>query len=122
MSSRRQVVNLYSMLIHGIQMFKAPKMSTIGAVIFMIATTIIVTLISSPLSYHIALAQGNVTQGAEKTVNQTEEAAGNTDQGIQGAINTTGQFVGNVSETIAENPVVTNATEETQEFFAESAK
>jgi hypothetical protein len=110
------------MLIHGILMFKALMMSTIGAVIFMIATTIIVTLISSPLSYHIALAQGNVTQGAEKTVNQTEAAAGNTEKGIQGAINATGQFVGNVSETIAENPVVTNATEETQEFFAESAK
>ena len=75
MSSRRQVVNLYSMLIHGILMFKAPMMSTIGAVIFMIATTIIVTLISSPLSYHIALAQGNVTQGAEKTVNQTEASS-----------------------------------------------
>jgi hypothetical protein len=103
-------------------MFKATQRSTIGVIIFIITTTIIVTLRSSPLSYHIALAQGNVTQGAEKTVNQTEAAAGNTAQGVQGAINATGQFVGNVSETIAENPVVANATEETQEFFAESAK
>ena len=89
----------------------------------MIATTIIVTLISSPLSYHIALAQGNVTQGAEKTVNQTEGSSlAILNRGYKECINATGQFVGNVSETIAENPVVTNATEETQEFFAESAK
>ena len=103
-------------------MFKATQRSTIGVIIFIITTTIIVTLISSPLSSHTARGQGNVTQGAEKTVNQTEATAGNTAQGVQGAINATGQFVGNVSETIAENPVVTNATEETQEFFAESAK
>jgi hypothetical protein len=43
-------------------------------------------------------------------------------QGAQQAINDTGQFVGNVSETIAENPVVGNATQETQEFFAEKSK
>jgi hypothetical protein len=103
-------------------MIKAAKWSTISAGIFMIVTTIIVTLISSPISAHIALAQGNITQGAEKTVNQTEAAAGNTEQGVAGAINATGQFVGNVSETIAENPVVSNATKETQEFFGESAK
>ena len=103
-------------------MIKAAKWSTISAGIFMIATTIIVTLTSSPISSHIALAQGNITQGAEKTVNQTETAAGNTENGVTGAINATGQFVGNVSETVAENPVVANATKETQEFFGESAK
>jgi hypothetical protein len=103
-------------------MIIAAKWSTISAGIFMIATTIIITLISSPTSSHITLAQGNITQGAEKTINQTEAAAGNTEQGAAGAINATGQFVGNVSETIAENPVVGNATKETQEFFAESAK
>ena len=58
----------------------------------------------------------------KKLLIRQKRAAGNTEKGIQGAINATGQFVGNVSETIAENPVVTNATEETQEFFAESAK
>ena len=103
-------------------MFRATMRPSISACIFMIDITIIVTLISSPLSSHMALAQGNVTQGAEKTVDQTGAAAGNTAQGVQGAINATGHFIGNVSETIAENPVVTNATEETQEFFAESAK
>lgn len=47
---------------------------------------------------------------------------GKTTQGVQTAINQTGQFVGNVSETIAENPVVTNVTEETQKFFAEKSQ
>jgi hypothetical protein len=102
-------------------MFRATKRPRIGVIIF-IVTTIIITLISSPLTSHIALAQGNVTQGAEKAVNQKEVAAGNTAQGVPGAINATGQFIGKISETIAENPVVTNATEETQEFFAESSK
>lgn len=52
----------------------------------------------------------NVSQGAEKTVNQTKTAVSNTAQGVPGAINQTGRFLGNVSETIAENPVVTNIT------------
>ena len=103
-------------------MMTAKEWSTISAFTLMIATTIIATLISLPLTFQIALAQGNVTQGAEKTVNQTETAAGNTENGVTGAINATGQFVGNVSETVAENPVVANATKETQEFFGESAK
>jgi nucleoside permease NupC len=103
-------------------MMTAKEWSTISAVTLMIATTIIVTWISLPLTSQIAVAQGNVTQGAEKTVNQTEAAAGNTENGVTGAINATGQFVGNVSETIAENPVVANTTKETQEFFGESAK
>jgi hypothetical protein len=103
-------------------MYKATERLRIDASISMITTTIIVTLISLPLTSQIALAQGNVTQGAEKTVNQTGAAASNTAQGVPGAINATGQFVGNVSETIAENPVVANATKETQEFFGESSK
>jgi hypothetical protein len=37
------------------------------------------------------------------------------------AINETGQFVGNVSETVVENPVVANTTEETQ-FFSDKSK
>lgn len=45
-----------------------------------------------------------------------------TSPGAQIAINETGQFVGNVSETIAENPVTTNITGETQEYFADKAK
>ena len=73
----------------------------------MIATTIIVTLISSPLSYHIALAQPR----GEKRIRQNALAI--LTRGYK-TINATGQFVGNVSETMAENPVVTNATEETQ--------
>ena len=103
-------------------MMTAKEWSTISAVTLMIATTIIVTLISLPWTSQVVLAQGNVTKGAEKTVNQTETAEGNTENGVTGAINATGQFVGNVSETIAENPVVSNATKETQEFFGESAK
>ena len=103
-------------------MMTVKEWSTISAITLMIATTIIVTLISLPLTSQIAVAQGNVTQGAEKTVNQTETAADNTENGVTGAINATGQFVGNVSETVAENPVVANATKETQEFFGESAK
>ena len=43
-------------------------------------------------------------------------------QGVPGAINQTGKFLGNVSETIAENPVVTNITGETQKFFGEASK
>jgi hypothetical protein len=35
-------------------------------------------------------------------------------EGVQGAINVTGRFIGNVSETISENPVATNAIEETR--------
>ena len=58
----------------------------------------------------------------KKPLIRQEQAAGNTAQGVPGAINATGQFVGNVSETIAENPVVANATKETQEFFGESSK
>lgn len=42
--------------------------------------------------------------------------------GPQVAINETGQFVGNVSETIAENPITTNITGETQEYFADKSK
>jgi hypothetical protein len=61
-------------------------------------------------------------QGAEKTANQPEAASNNTAQGAQAAINDTGQFIGNVSETIAKNPVVANATKETQEFFSEGSK
>ena len=57
----------------------------------------------------------------KKPLIRQEVAAGNTAQGVPGAINATGQFVGNVSETIAENPVVGNATKETQEFFGESS-
>ena len=64
-------------------MYKATERLRIGASISMIATTIIVTLISLPLTSQIALAQGNVTQGAEKTVNQTGAATGNTAQGVQ---------------------------------------
>jgi hypothetical protein len=45
-----------------------------------------------------------------------------TSPGAQIAINETGQFVGNVSETIAENPISTNITGETQEYFADKAK
>jgi hypothetical protein len=40
----------------------------------------------------------------------------------QVAINQTGQFVSNVSETIAENPITTNITGETQEYFADKSK
>ena len=42
--------------------------------------------------------------------------------GAQVAINQTGQFVSNVSETIAENPITTNITGETQEYFADKSK
>ena len=45
-----------------------------------------------------------------------------TSPGAQIAINETGQFVSNVSETIAENPITTNITGETQEYFADKAK
>jgi hypothetical protein len=64
----------------------------------------------------------NVTQTAENTANQTEAAIDNSTRGIQTAINQTGQFLGNVSETVAENPVVINASRETQEFFADKSK
>lgn len=66
--------------------------------------------------------KSNATQTAQVTANQTEAAAGKSTQGVQVAINQTGQFLGNVSETFAENPVVINATGETQEFSAEKSK
>ena len=125
-------------------MFKVTKVSFVS-VILVITTTIVLTSIIVPsLSFHTALAASNVTQeanstanqtgeqmqsgmanvsqGAENTVNQTKTAVSNTAQGVPGAINQTGKFLGNVSETIAENPVVTNITEETQKFFGEASK
>jgi uncharacterized iron-regulated membrane protein len=66
--------------------------------------------------------ESNVTQVAEETANQTGTSASKTTSGALTAINETGQFVGNVSETVVENPVVANATGETQEFFADKSK
>lgn len=58
--------------------------------------------------------------------NQTTQEAANEDdktrQGVEQTINGTAEFLGNVSETTAENPVVGNATQETQKFFAEKSK
>ena len=124
-------------------MLKVTKVSFVN-VILVIATTIALASIIIPSSFHMALAASNVTQeakstanqtgeevqsgmanvsrGAEKTVNQTGTAVSNTVQGVPGAINQTGQFLGNVSETIAENPLVTNITGETQKFFGEASK
>jgi hypothetical protein len=68
----------------------------------------------------------NMTQTEAGTANRTETAADSSTKGIQTAINETGQFLGNVSETVAEtaaeNPVVINATRETQEFFGDKSK
>jgi hypothetical protein len=43
-------------------------------------------------------------------------------QGAQIAINQTGQFVSNVTEKIAENPIATNITGETQGYFTDKSK
>jgi hypothetical protein len=122
-------------------MFKVTKVSFVS-VILVITTMIALTSIIVPtLSFHSALAASNVTQEVKSTTNQTGEqmqsgmanvskaaenqtktASSNTAQGVQGAINKTGQFIGNVSETIAENPLVTNITGETQKFFGEASK
>jgi hypothetical protein len=54
----------------------------------------------------------------KKTVNHTGAEAGNIAMGT-GSYKCNRSVHGNVSETIAQNPVV---IEETQEFFAESSK
>ena len=66
--------------------------------------------------------QSNATQTTQKAANETEASDDNTKQGVERTINGTVEFLGNVSETIAKNPVVGNATQETQEFFAEKSK
>jgi hypothetical protein len=56
------------------------------------------------------------------TISTTIMAFATSLPGTQVAINQTGQFVSNVSETIAENPITTNITGETQEYFADKSK
>lgn len=56
------------------------------------------------------------------TISTTIMAFATSLPGAQVAINQTGQFVSNVSETIAENPITTNITGETQEYFADNSK
>jgi flagellar basal body-associated protein FliL len=56
------------------------------------------------------------------TISTTIMAFATSLPGAQVAINQTGQFVSNVSETIAENPITTNITGETQEYFADKSK
>jgi hypothetical protein len=56
------------------------------------------------------------------TISTTIMAFATSSPGAQVAINQTGQFVSNVSETIAENPITTNITGETQEYFADKSK
>ena len=56
------------------------------------------------------------------TISTTIMAFATSSPGAQVAINQTGQFVSNVSETVAENPIATNITGETQEYFADKSK
>jgi hypothetical protein len=56
------------------------------------------------------------------TISTTIMAFATSSPGAQVAINQTGQFVSNVSETIAENPIATNISGETQEYFADKSK
>ena len=56
------------------------------------------------------------------TISTTILAFATSSPGAQVAINQTGQFVSNASETIAENPITTNITGETQEYFADKSK
>ena len=56
------------------------------------------------------------------TISTTIMAFATSSPGAQVAINQTGQFVSNVSETIAENPITTNITGETQEYLADKSK
>jgi predicted PurR-regulated permease PerM len=65
--------------------------------------------------------QSNATQTTQGAANETEASVDKTKQGVEQTINGTVEFVGNVSETIAKNPVVGNAIQETQ-FFAEQSK
>jgi hypothetical protein len=66
--------------------------------------------------------QSNATQTTQGAANETEASIDKTKQGVERTINGTVEFLGNVSETIAKNPVVGNATQETQKFFAEESK
>lgn len=61
--------------------------------------------------------KSNATLQGEQTMNKTGAVANKTAQAAQGALNQTGEFLGNLTGTIAENPIVTNITRETQEFF-----
>ena len=62
----------------------------------------------------------NPTNATQSNATQTTDDG--TTQGVQQTINGTAEFLGNVSETVAKNPVVANATQETQKFFAEESK
>jgi hypothetical protein len=97
------------------------KRSTVRAIV--ILTTVLginsILVSSPPSTSQQALAQTNATQEA---ANETEASASRASSGALTAINQTGQFVGNVTETVVENPVVSNATTETQEFFADKSK
>lgn len=66
--------------------------------------------------------QSNATQTTQGAANETKAPIDKTKQGVEQTINGTVEFLGNVSETIAKNPVVGNATQETQKFFAEESK
>lgn len=66
--------------------------------------------------------QSNATQTTQGAANKNKAAGDDTIQGVEQTVNGTVEFLGNVSETIARNPVVGNATQETQKFFAEESK
>jgi hypothetical protein len=70
----------------------------------------------------INATQSNATQTTQEAANKTKAAGDDTIQGVEQTANGTVEFLGNVSETIARNPVVGNATQETQKFFAEESK
>lgn len=55
-------------------------------------------------------------------ISNTITAFSSSPPGAQIAINQTGQFVSNVTEKIAENPIATNITGETQEYFTDKSK
>ena len=122
-------------------MIKVTNVSFVSVILVITNMIALTSIIVASLSFHMALAASNGTQETNSTANktgelmqsgmtnvsqgaenQTETASSNTAQGVQGAINKTGQFIGNVSETIAENPLVTNITGETQKFFGEASK
>ena len=56
------------------------------------------------------------------TISTTIMAFATSSPGAQVAINQTGQLLSNVSETIADNPIATNITGETQEYFGDKSK
>jgi hypothetical protein len=126
-----QVLNLKLLLVADAIMTRIRFSSTmmgLGLLLAFISPSIIHNVFTATIptavfgQNQINATQSNATQTTQEAANKTKAAGGDTIQGVEQTVNGTVEFLGNVSETIARNPVVGNATQETQKFFAEESK